>query len=99
MNKNIWICIGKAGNNYDAYAPDVPGCIATGIDIETTKANMIRALSRHLQGMLEDGESFDSVGTAFPIADAIEAKEKGEEEYYSLVEVNVVKELIPTVTQ
>ncbi|MCC8109126.1 MAG: type II toxin-antitoxin system HicB family antitoxin [Planctomycetes bacterium] len=94
MVKNIWICIGKAGNNYDAYAPEVPGCVATGPDIEGTKANMSFALSRHLESMLEDGESIAAIGDAFPIADAIEAKDKGEEEFYALVEVRVVTEKV-----
>jgi len=30
------IIIEKAGNNYSAYCPDLPGCIATGLTVEET---------------------------------------------------------------
>jgi predicted RNase H-like HicB family nuclease len=50
------IIIEKAGNNYSAYAPDLPGCISTGPTIEETKRNMQEAIAFHLRGMREDGE-------------------------------------------
>ena len=50
------IIIEKAANNYSAYAPDLPGCIATGPTVEETKHNMEEAIAFHLRGMREDGE-------------------------------------------
>jgi len=50
------IVIENAGNNYSAYVPDFPGCIATGKTIEETKRNMQDAIAFHLRGMREDGE-------------------------------------------
>ncbi len=49
------IIIEKANDNYSAYLPDVPGCIATGKTIEETKKNITEALAIHLQGLAEDG--------------------------------------------
>lgn len=49
------IVIERAGNNYSAYAPEVPGCVATGGTEQETEANMRSALELHLKGMKEDG--------------------------------------------
>jgi len=49
------IVIEKAGGNYSAYAPDLPGCVATGGSIEETEAQMREAIAFHLEGLREDG--------------------------------------------
>ncbi|PIU29483.1 MAG: hypothetical protein COT09_00565 [Candidatus Hydromicrobium americanum] len=49
------VIIEKANDNYSAYLPDVPGCIATGKTIEETKKNITEALFMHLRGLAEDG--------------------------------------------
>ncbi len=53
--RRFLIVIEKADGNYSAYAPDLPGCVATGKTIEQTEANMYRALQMHLDGLREDG--------------------------------------------
>lgn len=53
--ENYLIIIEKAGKNYSAYAPDVPGCISTGKTVEEVKKNMLEALEFHIQGLIEDG--------------------------------------------
>lgn len=87
MELNVWICIGRAGGNYDAYAPEVPGCISAGDTIEETKANMVEALVGHLSYMQETGDSIAGIKGEFPFASAEEAKESGDDEYYFLVKV------------
>jgi predicted RNase H-like HicB family nuclease len=42
-------------NNYSAYLPDLPGCVATGKTIEELKQLMREAVELHIQGMKEDG--------------------------------------------
>ena len=49
------IGIEKAGNNYSAYVPDLPGCIATGATVEETETQIREAIELHLEGMREDG--------------------------------------------
>lgn len=49
------IVIEKAGNNYSAYAPDLPGCVATGTNFEETEAQMREAIEFHLEGLRQDG--------------------------------------------
>lgn len=50
------IIIEKGKRNYSAYAPDLPGCVATGKTLEEVKANMQGAIAMHLEGMMEDHE-------------------------------------------
>ncbi len=38
------IVIEKAGKNYSAYSPDLPGCIATGETVEEVEKNMYEAI-------------------------------------------------------
>lgn len=49
------IVIEKAENNYAAYAPDVPGCAATGATIEEAKRELQAALKFHFDGLRQDG--------------------------------------------
>lgn len=49
------IVIENAGSNFSAYAPDLPGCIATGDTIENVKSEMKQAIRFHLDGLQEDG--------------------------------------------
>ena len=54
MNRYL-IVVEKAGGNYSAYSPDVPGCVATGHSREEAEAEMRAALQMHLEGMRDDG--------------------------------------------
>ena len=50
------VVIEKAGRNYSAYSPDLPGCVATGKTRENAEKNMLEAIDLHLQGLREDGD-------------------------------------------
>ncbi len=45
----------KANDNYSAYSPDIPGCIATGKTHEEAEKNIKKAISFHFEGLKEDG--------------------------------------------
>ena len=49
------VVIEKAGNNYSAYVPDLPGCIATGASVAETESEIRDAIRFHIEGLLEDG--------------------------------------------
>jgi predicted RNase H-like HicB family nuclease len=49
------IVIERAGPNYSAYVPDLPGCVATGATVEETEREIREAIAFHLEGMREDG--------------------------------------------
>ncbi len=49
------VVIEKANENYSAYLPDIPGCIATGKTKEEARQNILEVLALHLEGLKEDG--------------------------------------------
>jgi predicted RNase H-like HicB family nuclease len=49
------VVIEKAEENYSAYVPDLPGCVATGSTIAETQQSIREAIELHLSGMREDG--------------------------------------------
>ena len=49
------IVIERAQNNYAAYVPDLPGCVATGQTQEETEQRIREAIELHLRGLRQDG--------------------------------------------
>ena len=49
------VVIEKTPGNYSAYAPDLPGCVATGKTREEAAQRIREAIAFHLEGMKEDG--------------------------------------------
>jgi predicted RNase H-like HicB family nuclease len=49
------IVIEKAEDNYSAYVPDLPGCIATGATVAEVESEIREAIIFHLEGLREDG--------------------------------------------
>lgn len=50
------IVIEDAGTNYAAYAPDVPGCIATGASIDEVTTTLREAIAEHINILRNMGE-------------------------------------------
>jgi predicted RNase H-like HicB family nuclease len=48
------VVIEKAGRNYSAYVPDLPGCVATGATVEETEQSIREAIEFHLEGLRAD---------------------------------------------
>jgi predicted RNase H-like HicB family nuclease len=53
--KRYAIVVERAGSNYAAYVPDLPGCVATGRTIKETERLLREAIELHVAGMREDG--------------------------------------------
>ncbi len=51
------VVIEKTPNNYAAYVPDLPGCVATAGTREELLDEIREAIEFHIEGMREDGES------------------------------------------
>ena len=49
------IVVEKTANNYSAYVPDLPGCVATGFTIEEAEREIREAIEFHIEGLIEDG--------------------------------------------
>jgi predicted RNase H-like HicB family nuclease len=49
------VVIEKAENNYSAYVPDLPGCVATGATVAEAETQIREAIEFHLDGLRDDG--------------------------------------------
>ncbi len=49
------IVIEKATNNYSAYVPDLPGCVATLATLQEIEEQIKEAIAFHLEGLREEG--------------------------------------------
>ncbi|WKJ90479.1 type II toxin-antitoxin system HicB family antitoxin [Methylomonas montana] len=49
------VVVEKVEQNYSAYVPDLPGCIATGQSIEDVEHEIRLAIAFHIEGLREDG--------------------------------------------
>jgi predicted RNase H-like HicB family nuclease len=49
------IIIEPANDNFSAYVPDLPGCVATGVTLEETEQAIREAIEFHIEGLREDG--------------------------------------------
>lgn len=49
------VVIEKAENNYSAYVPDLPGCVATGETVKAVEAEIRAAIRFHIDGLKADG--------------------------------------------
>jgi predicted RNase H-like HicB family nuclease len=45
----------KTENNYAAYIPDLPGCVATGKTFEEVRREIQEAMAFHIEGLKADG--------------------------------------------
>jgi predicted RNase H-like HicB family nuclease len=52
--RRFLIVVERATDNFSAYSPDLPGCVATGATVEETRARMHEAIDLHIQGLKED---------------------------------------------
>ena len=48
------VVVEKANNNFSAYCPDLPGCVATGRTRREAEKNIQAAIAFHLEGLKEE---------------------------------------------
>jgi len=49
------VVIEKAANNYSAYVPDLPGCVATAETVAAAAESIRDAMRFHIEGLQADG--------------------------------------------
>jgi predicted RNase H-like HicB family nuclease len=49
------VIIEAGAQNYSAYVPDLPGCIATGKTLDELKQRLREAITFHIEGLREEG--------------------------------------------
>lgn len=68
--KRFAVVIERAGSNYSAYVPDLPGCVATGESVAEVEREIREAIAFHIDGLREDGETIPEPTT---LAEYVEA--------------------------
>ena len=63
------IVIEKAGANYSAYVPDLPGCVTTGATIPEVEQGIREAIELHIAGLREDGQPIPQPSSAVEYVD------------------------------
>ena len=56
MEMEYTIVIEKAPENYAAYVPDLPGCVATGATRDEAIREIGTAIALHIESLREHGE-------------------------------------------
>ncbi|MDX8478893.1 type II toxin-antitoxin system HicB family antitoxin [Mesorhizobium sp. VK24D] len=64
------VVIERAGDNFSAYVPDLPGCIATGATVPEVENEIRDAIRFHIEGLRADGLE---VPKAVSLAEYVEA--------------------------
>jgi predicted RNase H-like HicB family nuclease len=64
------VIIEPTDTGFSAYAPDLPGCVATGVTREECEAQMREAIDFHLDGLREEGEAIPQPTTSAAFVDA-----------------------------
>jgi predicted RNase H-like HicB family nuclease len=49
------VVIEKAGSNYSAYVPDLPGCVAAGETVAAVETEIREAIRFDIEGLQADG--------------------------------------------
>jgi predicted RNase H-like HicB family nuclease len=64
MTREYMVVFERAGNNWSAFSPDVPGCGSLGTDLEETRANVRTALELYLVESAKAGEALPEPSAA-----------------------------------
>ena len=56
MKFNFVVVYERTPNNYGAYVPELPGCIATGTSWQEIQTMIREAIVFHIEGLIESGD-------------------------------------------
>lgn len=69
MHLQYTILIERSPRNFSAYAPDLPGCVATGATMEEVVREMRSAIALHIESLREHGERVPEPRCSFATVD------------------------------
>ena len=65
------VVIEPTDTGYSAYAPDIPGCIATAATSEEILTEIASALAFHLEGLREYGEPIPASSSTAAVVEVV----------------------------
>jgi predicted RNase H-like HicB family nuclease len=63
MTRRYLVIYESGPTNMSGFAPDVPGCVATGHSLEEMRSNLRGALEFHLEALMLDGQPLPEATT------------------------------------
>jgi predicted RNase H-like HicB family nuclease len=90
-NMRFVVMIRRTGTGYSADVPDLPGCVATGRTVESTRRRIARAMQLHLELMHESGEHIPTPTRRVDFTPAKHAPE----EFCTWIEVSISETVVP----
>ena len=99
MKFNYAVVYERTPNNYGAYVPELPGCIATGKGWQEIQTTVREAIVFHIEGLIDSGDPVPdpqmSVGEAMAYH-VMSLSDAGEsvpdlETTFGLVEVEIIR--------
>lgn len=79
------VFVRRTRTGYSADVPDLPGCVATGSNVERARQMIAQAIEIHLKLMQQQGESAPSPSAALSFA----VDDQSAEEFCTWVEVEL----------
>ena len=67
------VIIEKTSNNYAAYVPDLPGCVATADSRDALLEEIREAMQFHIEGIIEDGEPVPEAQASADVVEVVVA--------------------------
>jgi predicted RNase H-like HicB family nuclease len=77
------VMIRRTGTGYSVDVPDLPGCVATGTNIEHARQMIAEAIEMHLESMRQSGETIPVPSSTIEFA----VDDTADEEFCTWVEV------------
>ncbi len=86
MTKQYPVVYEWTGKNFSGYAPDVPGCMATGKTLDVMRSMLKGALESHLQWMKDEGDPIPNASDEVTVDMEPDADYPHPRGYYVVVE-------------
>jgi predicted RNase H-like HicB family nuclease len=90
-NMRFVVMIRRTGTGYSADVPDLPGCVATGRTVESTRRRIAKAMQLHLELMQESGERIPTPTRRVDFT----PEKHAPEEFCTWIEVNISETVVP----
>jgi predicted RNase H-like HicB family nuclease len=87
MSERFLVVYEWSGRNFGGFAPDIPGCAATGATLDEIRANLRSAIEAHLQWMAREHDSLPHPSTRKYVPDPESSEDLDIPGYYYVVEL------------
>lgn len=86
MTRQYLVIYEWAGKNFSGYAPDIPGCMATGRTLAKMRSMLKGALEAHLQWLEDDGDPIPAASSKITVNMKSDPEFPNPPGYYVVVE-------------